>query len=368
MTAYHPGRSPRGRTNAVRIRRLACAAGLALLHAAACAPAAVPAAVPAAAPADAQGGVAIPRERGRVTSGNYDPQDVALAWTPAGELIVGHTEQYASYDVVERSCYGTGFYAVPVAGGAARSLAEGDPFCSALDEGAAVSRDGGWAVFVENLPDRRSGLVRMDLATRRMDTLAVGCAGYQDPAVSPDGTRIAVLRLCGERDEDFGVYVMSADGGGVRMATGGAEGMVEPYAPAWSPDGRRIAFSWPGQVAVVDADGTGARRLTPGHAPAWSPDGAWIAFLDFDRDDRRTFSIFVVRPDGSGRRTVFRNDVRTTYRRGFGDIREGGPRLPLVWSPDGRWIAFSRSYGGGTSIWRVEVESGRVEPVTRPDR
>lgn len=325
-------------------------------------------AVLACAPAVAQEAVAIPRVQTSTARGSYDPEDLALAWTAAGKLIVGHTEQYRGEYVEERPCQGTGFFAVPVAGGAARLLAAGDPYCSALDEGAAVGPDGRWAVYAENLSDEQSALVRLDFAARRVDTLVTACRGLTEPAVSPDGTRIAVLRFCGERAEEFGVYVMGADGGGLRQVVGSGESTVEGYAPSWSPDGRRLAFVQHEQVAVVNVDGTGAGRITSGYGPAWSPDGAWVAFVDWEDGARRALGIYVVRPDGSGRRRVFRNDVRTTFHRGFGNIREGGPRAPLVWSPDGRWIAFSRVYGGGTSVWRVEVATGRVEPVTRPDR
>ena len=44
------------------------------------------------------------------------------------------------------------------------------------------------------------------------------------------------------------------------------------------------------------------------------------------------------------------------------------PWTTLLWSPDSRWLAFSRMFGAGTSIWRVDVESGIVQQVTRPDR
>jgi Tol biopolymer transport system component len=40
----------------------------------------------------------------------------------------------------------------------------------------------------------------------------------------------------------------------------------------------------------------------------------------------------------------------------------------LVWSPDSRWIAFSRRFDRGASVWRVEVETGRVKQVTRAAR
>lgn len=358
MTAPRPARLRRERGNTVRIRRPACAAGLALLAAAACSP------------ADADG-VIIPRQESEFRPRSYAPEDVALAWTTGGEVIVGHTERYGRGDVVNRSCDGTGFYAVPLAGGAARPLAEGGRACMAFDLYAAVSPDGRWAVFPERMPGNTKGLVRLDFATGRMDTLPTGCAVHlEHPAVSPDGRRIAARGTCRkgdryEEDGQYGVYVIPADSGGLREAT---PGPVERGPLAWSPDGRRIAAAQAGRVVVLEADGTAERVLSGGSTPAWSPDGAWIAFLDYEPGDREALALFVMREDGAGRRRVFRNEVRTTYSRGWGDTREGGPMPPLVWSPDGRWIAFSRVYGHGTSIWRLEVESGRVEPVTRPDR
>jgi Tol biopolymer transport system component len=47
---------------------------------------------------------------------------------------------------------------------------------------------------------------------------------------------------------------------------------------------------------------------------------------------------------------------------------EGEPYGPLVWSPDGRWVAFSRAYDRGTSVWRVNVHTGEVLQVTREAR
>ena len=110
-----------------------------------------------------------------------------------------------------------------------------------------------------------------------------------EPAWSPDGKRIAFSRLA-ERLDATGrrfsmIYVMDADGSNVVQLTQG------PFdrEPTWSPDGRRIAFAsrcgGQGCVLVASADASDASRVRVGwpqgfhDSPAWSPDGARIAFI-----------------------------------------------------------------------------------------
>jgi TolB protein len=99
-------------------------------------------------------------------------------------------------------------------------------------------------------------------------------------------------------DHDYGV-VVEAPGHGI-----GAIGPVDDRRPAWSPDGRLLAFEcrlgdhW--HVCVRDRNGRGLRFLTPhssdAFAPAWSPDGTRIAFIG-DRDGAD--QLFVMRADGT---------------------------------------------------------------------
>jgi hypothetical protein len=98
-----------------------------------------------------------------------------------------------------------------------------------------------------------------------------------------------------------------------------------------------------GDIYVINADGTGLRRLTDGMEPAWSPDGTKVAFTRW-RDPR---GLYVIDEDGSNETLV------------FGWVAAKG----AAWSPDGSRIAFTRWYGGQDEDKEICRGRCRIQPA-----
>lgn len=183
---------------------------------------------------------------------------------------------------------------------------------------------------------------------------------YTDgPAWSPSGNEIAFAG--GSDTSSLHIGVVTADGSGTRWLTNDADVETEP---AWSHDGRRIAFvrtigpcdgsaCSSSNLYTVGVDGSGERQLTtylPSAysvialaAPAWSPDGRRLAFFAYGDAGH----LNVINADGSG--------LRTFARHAF---------APASWSPSGDALAFGQQRGTGLRFTRVTVQPlvGRARP------
>jgi TolB protein len=146
--------------------------------------------------------------------------------------------------------------------------------------------------------------------------------GGFDPTFSPDGSRIAYRLLLAADDGE--IWVMDAAGGHRHDPVNDPD--FSDWGPAWSPDGREIAYDSNRRVGLaiwlMQVDGSNQCIITDGHGeyPSWSPDGKRIAYSGGDYYD-----IHVVDVDGS-------NDVAITISLAY----DMGP----AWSPDRQWIAY----------------------------
>ncbi len=224
------------------------------------------------------------------------------------------------------------------------------------------SRDGDYAIFGMEA----DGSHQRRLTDERGDTSTSGGVEFQtDPAWSPDASEIA---FASAREGSFDIYVMNADGTGTKRLTSSKD---NDQSPTWSPDGSSIAFARSrdgGHIWVMNADGTDARRLTDDDTtaegePSWSPDGRWIAYTHrASGTDYR--EIWLVHPDGSGRRSVTKLKAKS---------------YAPAWSPDSQRLAFSADANGirydiytigadGENLRRlVQSQVDAFEPTWSPD-
>jgi hypothetical protein len=173
------------------------------------------------------------------------------------------------------------------------------------------------------------------------------------PAWSPDGRRIAFSSRRGGTGGD--IYVMDADGSNVVRRTFTASANRNG-GPAWSPDGRKIAFThWEGvggsgvvTVVSADDDGTSAIALTKGCMPSWSPDGGRIAFSAPNCNDYVPDNLFVMSVDGSNVVQLTRDTAALNW--------------DAAWSPDGRKIAFEVCLAG-CSVALIEPDGSGLTLV-----
>lgn len=169
---------------------------------------------------------------------------------------------------------------------------------------------------------------------------------------SPDSQRIAFSASRGTTNMD--IYTLGVNGGGPQQLTKAKWG-VRNLSPSWSPDGKQITFvstrfATP-QIFVMNADGSGARRLTMqgnyNQAPKWSPRGDWILFTG--RDERNVFDLFLISPkDGQVKRLT----------------QNQGSNIEATWSPNGRNIIFVSTRNGVPKLFIMTHEGKYQRQLT----
>jgi len=214
------------------------------------------------------------------------------------------------------------------------------------------------------------------------------------PAFSRDGEFIAFARE-GMREGESGIFVGQISGGRQMQLTKNRH----DRSPAWSPDGKRIAFSrWDGhkcQIFFVPVEGGAEQRIDTGNVEPrrgeldWSPDGKAIAFNGGDAIYLMNLQTSAVQPltnptpaaedrapsfSGDGKRLLFVRSRGSGFPEEIKAIPTEGGEETLVtsvtaqvvgaprWAADGKSVIFSSNFGGKPGLWRVPSEK-REPPI-----
>ncbi len=193
------------------------------------------------------------------------------------------------------------------------------------------------------------------------------CPGIEDePSFSPDGSQVA-FTWNGEKEDNFDIYVKVI---GTERPLRLTSNPAKDYSPAWSPDGRWIAFCRDhpgGRVAVILISplGTGPEQIltetffcpvVTNPLIAWSPDSYSLVIVGKDKPDERSAALFLL-------------SIKTREKRKLTSppVISDGDSCP-AFSPDGRSLAFCRWTTWNHSDLYIVALSQDFRPLSEPKR
>jgi TolB protein len=209
------------------------------------------------------------------------------------------------------------------------------------------SPDGREVIFVATRDGESQIAAVSDNGTSRDLTRPPG--DRRNPAWSPDGSLIAFQSKVSSGP--FALFVMGDDGKNLRQVPTPSFGLQPDVTSfAWLPDSRIAYTNRSGtaqeSLAVTNLDGTGQRFLGTASSPAWSPDGRRLAFV-------------LSRVGGA------QIDVRDSA--GGPPVRLTDPRVISVrptWSPDGRQIAFLTIDAGTVTLMVMDADGNHTRQLS----
>ena len=221
------------------------------------------------------------------------------------------------------------------------------------------STDGRRIAYTSENFDGERTVQHVDLSTLAGEPVLFGSEGEADPAWSPTDNLIVFAKL-DEEGESSGIFLRDPSNVNIVQLTTGLH-----HFPAWSPDGKRLAFvstQNDGQqdIYVVGASARGPTteplRITQHNSDdyglAWSRDGDRIAFIS---DRSGNADVYTISPNGSGLEMVTRNAVN---------------ELSVQWGPDGS-LVFPSGPENQTALFIARADGQQQltsgAPATLPD-
>ncbi|GEM_PF-3423827 len=250
-------------------------------------------------------------------------------WSPDGKKI-------AYIGSIGRYTFESELYVINVDGTGKIKLAEGESFSWSPDGRKILFIEGKvrkdlWEKWYTYPIELSVCIVNVDgsnLVRLITDITIGGHFGY--PTLSPDGKKIAYISdvyisyISGASNHN--IYIMNPDGSDKTKLV--EESPIECFR--WSPDGKKLTYSTPEGLFIIDVDGTNKIKLAKGMHHVWSPDGKKIAYSD-------SSNLWVMNPDGTGKTMI---------------VEGGLYRSIFSWSPDGKKIV----YGKDEAIYIVNAD------------
>lgn len=265
-----------------------------------------------------------------------EPEDRYPAWSPDGRSIAYFHEEKHENPADDDPTYPTGLYVLDLQTGERRLVVEG--FAIAPD----WRPDGGRLAFSAG-----------DIFTMRSDgsdpQRVTELGGALFPRYSPSGMTLSYGRS-GTQEEVGLWFAHLADSTFTRFGFGA------PPAD-WSPDGQKIVYEGPqghaeggNQISTADTSGGARTQITDNafinHNPAWSPDGKWIAWTVLK--DGGPVAVWLMHDDGSEPRELLENAQEP------------------AWSPDSERLVFTRGREGQDrlTLWTIGRDGSNLQQLT----
>jgi len=276
---------------------------------------------------------------------NGIPDTIELLANGERKVLVqtnAHRLSYPMYSatghvVYNRAGSNGGVWAIPFS--LSKMDVAGDPFLIDAEGAFPSTSEDGTLVYLRGAVEGSAQYVWVGRDGVLGDVIGEPMIGTGDPALSPDGTRLAATINTGDQ---VGIWMLDLERG-TRTPFSFEEGAE--FEAAWSPDGSELYYrrASTDSIYVRSTDGTGMPRVVVrGRQPAVSRDGKWLVYVIQGGESQE--DLWYVPLDGSAEPQVIRQTA----------ARENYPRL----SPDGRYLAYASGESGTREIYLTRFPSG----------